>query len=130
MARVWQRANYYLYHIKGELQQRNMPMELALLPIVESAYDSFAYSHGRAADLWQIIPGTGKFLGVNEVGCHQQNNPQSVLPQLTPSYASGVFCDLPHVPLVAISSLLTSSLPCSSSTSSNPVPPRRYCSTK
>jgi membrane-bound lytic murein transglycosylase D len=41
-----------------------MPAELALLPIVESAFDPFAYSHGRAAGLWQIIPGTGKRLGL------------------------------------------------------------------
>ena len=39
---------------------------LALLPIVESAFDPFAYSHGRAAGLWQIIPGTGKRLGLTQ----------------------------------------------------------------
>ena len=43
-----------------------MPMELALLPIMESAYDPFAYSHGRAAGLWQIIPGTGRDLGLTQ----------------------------------------------------------------
>jgi len=43
-----------------------MPAELALLPIVESAFDPFAYSHGRAAGLWQIIPGTGKRLGLTQ----------------------------------------------------------------
>ncbi len=43
-----------------------MPAELALLPIVESAFDPFAYSHGRAAGLWQIIPGTGKRLGLEQ----------------------------------------------------------------
>ena len=47
----------------SELEARGMPAELALLPIVESAFDPFAYSHGRAAGLWQIIPGTGKRLG-------------------------------------------------------------------
>jgi membrane-bound lytic murein transglycosylase D len=41
-----------------------MPAELALLPIVESAFDPFAYSRGRASGLWQIIPGTGKRLGL------------------------------------------------------------------
>lgn len=66
MQRVWQRAQFYMHHIKSELQQRELPMELALLPIVESAFDSFAYSHGRAAGLWQIIPGTGKYLGVEQ----------------------------------------------------------------
>jgi len=66
MQRVWQRANTFLYYIKGELQKRGLPLELALLPIVESANDPFAYSHGRAAGLWQIIPGTGKSLGLKQ----------------------------------------------------------------
>ncbi len=66
MQRVWSRADLYMYHITQELQKRNLPMELALLPIVESAFDAFAYSHGRAAGLWQIIPGTGKYLGVKQ----------------------------------------------------------------
>ena len=62
--RVFQRADPYLFHIVEELERRGMPAELALLPIVESAFDPFAYSHGRAAGLWQIIPGTGKRLGL------------------------------------------------------------------
>src|SRR5688572_2240307 len=62
--RVFTRGDLYLYHIVGELEDRGMPAELALLPIVESAFDPFAYSHGRAAGLWQIIPGTGKRLGL------------------------------------------------------------------
>jgi membrane-bound lytic murein transglycosylase D len=64
MERVFQRADLYLFHIVTELERRGMPAELALLPIVESAFDPFAYSHGRAAGLWQIIPGTGKRLGL------------------------------------------------------------------
>jgi hypothetical protein len=43
-----------------------LPLELALLPIVESAYDPFAYSHGRAAGLWQMIPGTARRFGVKQ----------------------------------------------------------------
>ena len=62
--RVFTRADLYLYHIVGELESRGMPAELALLPVVESAFDPFAYSHGRASGLWQIIPGTGKRLGL------------------------------------------------------------------
>jgi membrane-bound lytic murein transglycosylase D len=62
--RVFQRADLYLFYIVEELERRGMPTELALLPIVESAFDPFAYSHGRAAGLWQIIPGTGKRLGL------------------------------------------------------------------
>ena len=58
--RVVERAERYAWHIHQTLVERNMPAEIALLPIVESAYDPFAYSHGRAAGLWQFIPGTGK----------------------------------------------------------------------
>lgn len=66
LERVFGRAELYLHHIAGALEERGMPAELALLPIVESAFDPFAYSHGRAAGLWQIIPGTGKRLGLRQ----------------------------------------------------------------
>jgi membrane-bound lytic murein transglycosylase D len=64
--RVFLRADLYLFHIAEALEERGMPAELALLPVVESAFDPFAYSHGRAAGLWQIIPGTGKRLGLTQ----------------------------------------------------------------
>ena len=57
--RVITRATPFLHLIVEEIEKRNMPMELVLLPIVESAYDPFAYSHGRASGMWQFIPGTG-----------------------------------------------------------------------
>lgn len=66
MARVVKRAKPFLYYIVDEIEKRNMPMELALLPIVESAFDPFAYSHGRAAGMWQFIPGTGKRFGMEQ----------------------------------------------------------------
>jgi membrane-bound lytic murein transglycosylase D len=66
LERVFGRAEPYLYHIVAELERRGMPAELALLPVVESAFDPFAYSHGRAAGLWQIIPGTGRRLGLEQ----------------------------------------------------------------
>jgi membrane-bound lytic murein transglycosylase D len=58
------RASRYLFHIVETIEQRQMPMELALLPIVESAFDPFAYSHGRASGLWQFIPGTARQYGM------------------------------------------------------------------
>lgn len=64
--RVFTRAQRYLPYIVAELERRNLPLELALLPIVESAYDPFAYSHGRAAGLWQMIPGTAKRFGIEQ----------------------------------------------------------------
>ncbi|MDE0363577.1 MAG: LysM peptidoglycan-binding domain-containing protein [Rhodospirillaceae bacterium] len=64
--RVLTRSERYLHHIVEALEQNGMPLDLALLPIVESAYDPFAYSRGRAAGLWQIIPGTGRELGLKQ----------------------------------------------------------------
>ncbi len=64
--RVFTRAQRFLPYISRELERRDMPLELALLPVVESAFDPFAYSHGRAAGLWQIIPGTGRRFGVEQ----------------------------------------------------------------
>lgn len=58
--RVVTRAQPYFYYIVEEVEKRGMPLEIALLPIVESAFDPFAYSHGRAAGLWQFIPDTGR----------------------------------------------------------------------
>lgn len=62
--RVSDRASRYLFHVIEELESRGLPGELALLPIVESAYDPFAYSHGRASGMWQFIPGTAKYFGL------------------------------------------------------------------
>jgi len=62
--RVATRATRYMHYIVEEIEARNLPMELALLPIVESAFDPFAYSHGRASGLWQFIPSTGRLYGL------------------------------------------------------------------
>lgn len=64
--RVTKRAQPYLHFIVQTLEQEGLPMELALLPVVESAYDPFAYSHGRAAGLWQFIPGTAKLFKLHD----------------------------------------------------------------
>jgi len=66
MNRVAKRGERYMYHIVEQVEARDLPMELALLPIVESAFDPFAYSHGRASGIWQFIPGTGKMLGLKQ----------------------------------------------------------------
>jgi len=66
MNRVARRGERYLFHIVEEIEKRDLPMELALLPIVESAFDPFAYSHGRASGMWQFIPGTGKMMGLKQ----------------------------------------------------------------
>jgi len=66
LERVFQRAQPYLYHIVTEVEARGMPMEFALLPVVESAYEPFAYSTSRAAGLWQFIPATGVRFGLKQ----------------------------------------------------------------
>ena len=66
MARVMKRAQPWVYFIAEELEARNMPGELALLPIVESAYDPFAYSSGMALGTWQFIASTGKHYGLRQ----------------------------------------------------------------
>jgi len=55
-----QRSRRYLYHIVEELERRGMPSELALLPMVESAFNPMAYSRAKASGLWQFIPSTGR----------------------------------------------------------------------
>jgi membrane-bound lytic murein transglycosylase D len=60
MARISGRASLYMFHVVQELEKRNMPTELALLPIIESAFNPQALSTASAAGLWQFVPGTGK----------------------------------------------------------------------
>jgi membrane-bound lytic murein transglycosylase D len=60
MARISGRASPYLFHVVQELEKRGMPTELALLPVIESAFNPQALSTADAAGLWQFVPGTGK----------------------------------------------------------------------
>jgi len=64
--RVAKRAEPFLHYIVKNLEENDMPIEMALLPIVESAFDPFAYSHGRASGMWQFVPGTGKRFGMKQ----------------------------------------------------------------
>ncbi|WP_040521803.1 LysM peptidoglycan-binding domain-containing protein [Aliiglaciecola lipolytica] len=66
MERVAVRAKPFMHYIVEQMEQNQLPLELTLLPIVESAFDPFAYSHGRAAGMWQFIPGTGKRFGMKQ----------------------------------------------------------------
>jgi membrane-bound lytic murein transglycosylase D len=68
--RVMERGSRYFHYIISETERRGLPTELALLPIVESAFDPFAYSHGRAAGLWQFVPATGKYFGLTQSWWH------------------------------------------------------------
>src|SRR5579863_6790484 len=66
LERVFQRGQRYMYHVVTEVEARSMPLEFALLPVVESAYEPFAYSVSRAAGLWQFIPETGRRFGLKQ----------------------------------------------------------------
>ena len=64
LATVFSRAEPFIYYVTDELDKAGLPLELALLPIVESTYDPLAYSHSHAVGLWQFIPSTAKSLGL------------------------------------------------------------------
>ncbi|WP_417528871.1 LysM peptidoglycan-binding domain-containing protein [Marinomonas shanghaiensis] len=64
--RVSKRGERYLYYIVEELEKAGIPTEIALLPIVESGFDPFGYSHGRASGPWQFIPSTGQMYGLDQ----------------------------------------------------------------
>jgi membrane-bound lytic murein transglycosylase D len=66
MAQISKNGSKYLYHIVEELEKRNMPMELALIPVVESAYNPFARAPGDITGMWQMIPGTARRLGLKQ----------------------------------------------------------------
>lgn len=64
--KVCRQSEPYIYHILAEIKKRKLPGELALLPMLESAYDPFAYSGVGAAGLWQLMPRTGSDLGLKQ----------------------------------------------------------------
>ncbi|MBS7807063.1 transglycosylase SLT domain-containing protein [Variovorax sp. PCZ-1] len=66
ITRMTARSSKYLYHIVDELERRQMPMELALLPFIESAFNPQAVSSAKAAGMWQFIPSTGKFFDLKQ----------------------------------------------------------------
>jgi len=64
--RMVKRSEKYLFHIVQEVEKRGMPTEIALLPMVESAFNPQAYSHSRASGIWQFMPATGKHFGLDQ----------------------------------------------------------------
>lgn len=66
--RMVERSRRYLYHILGEVEKRGMPTEIALLPMVESAFNPMAYSTSHASGIWQFVPATGKDFGLKQNG--------------------------------------------------------------
>ena len=66
LERVFGRASLYMHHIVKEVEARGMPLELALLPVIESAFEPYATSWVRANGLWQFMPGTGERFGLKQ----------------------------------------------------------------
>lgn len=66
MQRMMERSRRYLHFVVEELEKRQMPLELALLPMIESAYNPIAYSTAKASGIWQFIPATGKHYGLEQ----------------------------------------------------------------
>ncbi len=64
--RMTERSRKYLFHIVEELERRNMPSELALLPFIESAFNPQGVSSAKAAGLWQFMPATGKYFELKQ----------------------------------------------------------------
>lgn len=60
------RSRLYLYHIVGEVEKRGMPTEIALLPMIESAFNPMALSPRQASGIWQFIPATGRVFGLQQ----------------------------------------------------------------
>ncbi len=61
-----ERGSPYIHYIVEQLEERDMPLELALLPIIESSYNPFAYSPAQAVGLWQFIPSTGRHFNLQQ----------------------------------------------------------------
>lgn len=68
LSRAIQRSRLYLFHIVEEVEKRGMPMEIALLPLIESGFDPRAESPRQASGLWQFIPSTGRVFGLKQNG--------------------------------------------------------------
>ncbi len=68
--RIIERSKRYLFHIVEEVERRRMPAEIALLPIIESAFNPRAYSSSHASGIWQFIPSTGKNYGLRQNWWH------------------------------------------------------------
>jgi membrane-bound lytic murein transglycosylase D len=66
MKRMTERSRRYLYYITEEVERRGMPSEIALLPMIESAFNPGAYSTSAASGIWQFIPSTGKSFGMQQ----------------------------------------------------------------
>jgi membrane-bound lytic murein transglycosylase D len=91
--RMLERSRRYLYHIVGEVEQRNMPMEIALLPMIESGFNPQALSRSHAAGIWQFIPATGKTYGLQQNSWYDGRRDITAATQAALDYLQKLFMD-------------------------------------
>ncbi len=97
--RIFERSAPYLYYIIEELIQRGMPTEIALLPMIESAFDPTANSNRRAAGLWQFMSATGKSLGIEQNVWHDDRRDVVVSTQAALDYLEYLYDRFDNWPL-------------------------------
>jgi len=88
LARIQQRAEPYLYFILDQIESKQIPGELALLPVVESAFKTNAMSKSRASGLWQFMPATGRFFGLKQNWWYDGRNDIYTSTQAATTYLS------------------------------------------
>ena len=81
----------YIHYIVEQLEERNMPLELALLPVIESSYNPFAYSPAQAVGLWQFIPSTGRHFNLRQTSWYDGRR------DITASTAAALRLSLIHI---------------------------------
>ena len=86
--KVGERSNPYIHYIVERLEERGMPMELALLPMIESAYNPFAYSPANAVGLWQFIPSTGRHFNLRQTSWYDGRRDVMASTQAAMNYLS------------------------------------------
>lgn len=93
LMRMLNRSSRYLFHIVEEVEKRGMPMEIALLPMVESGFNPQAYSRSHAAGIWQFIPSTGKIYGLDQNHWYDGRRDVTAATQAALDYLQKLFLD-------------------------------------
>jgi membrane-bound lytic murein transglycosylase D len=93
VSRMLDRSRRYLYHIVEQVEARGMPMEIALLPMIESAYNPQAYSRSHAAGIWQFIPSTGRNYGLQQDGWYDGRRDVVAATNAALNYLQKLFVD-------------------------------------
>ncbi|MGA7180417.1 MAG: LysM peptidoglycan-binding domain-containing protein [Thiobacillaceae bacterium] len=91
--RMLERSRRYLYHIVSAVEERNMPMEIALLPMIESGFNPQALSRSHAAGIWQFVPATGKKYGLKQNTWYDGRRDITAATQAALDYLQKLFMD-------------------------------------